>query len=104
MDEEFEFPRPGLDQRRQMLNMFMKEHITDRMAVDPDVMTPAFIEEMAVKTEGFSGRQMSKLVLAFQSAVYGSGAKGLTKGMVDTVLNWKLEHFEMDQKHSTVAQ
>ena len=104
MDEEFEFPRPGLEQRRQMLNMFLKEHITERMAVDPDVVDPKYIEEVAVKTEGFSGRQMSKLVLAFQSAVYGSGAKGLTKGMADTVLNWKLEHFEMDKQHSTLAQ
>jgi ATPase family AAA domain-containing protein 3A/B len=104
MDEEFEFPRPGLEQRRQMLNMFMKEHITERMAVDPDVVDPKYIDDVAIKTEGFSGRQMSKLVLAFQSAVYGSGAKGLTKGMADTVLNWKLEHFEMDQKHSTPAQ
>lgn len=104
MDEEFEFPRPGLEQRKQMLEMFMKEHITDRMAVDPDVTDPKYIEEVAVKTEGFSGRQISKLVLAYQSAVYGSGQQGLTKGMADTVLNWRLEHFEMDQQHSTPAQ
>jgi ATPase family AAA domain-containing protein 3A/B len=103
MDEQFEFPRPGLEQRKQMLEMFIKEHITDRMAVDPDVVDPKYIEEVAIKTEGFSGRQISKLVLAYQSAVYGSGAKGLTKGMAETVLNWKLEHFEMDQQHSTPA-
>ena len=103
MDEQFEFPRPGLEQRKQMLNMFMKEHITDRMAVDPDVVDPKYIEEVAIKTEGFSGRQISKLVLAYQSAVYGSGAKGLTKGMADTVLQWKLEHFELDEQHSTPA-
>ena len=103
MDEQFQFPRPGLEQRKQMLEMFLKEHITDRMAVDPDVVDPKYIEEVAIKTEGFSGRQISKLVLAYQSAVYGSGAKGLTKGMADTVLNWKLEHFEMDQQHSTPA-
>ena len=100
MDEQFEFPRPGLEERKQMLNMFIKEHISDRMAVDPEVLDPKYIEEVAVKTEGFSGRQISKLVLAYQSAVYGSGANGLTRGMADTVLNWKLEHFEMDQKHT----
>lgn len=81
----------------------MKEHIVDRMAVDPDVMDPKYIEHLAVKTEGFSGRQISKLVLAFQSAVYGSAAQGLTKGMADTVLQWKLEHFEQDNQHSTLA-
>ena len=103
MDEQFEFPRPGVEQRVQMLNMFMKEHITDRMAVDPDVVNEKYIRQVAEKTEGFSGRQISKLVLAYQSAVYGSGAKGLTKGMADTVLNWKLEHFEQDEQHSTPA-
>jgi ATPase family AAA domain-containing protein 3A/B len=103
MDEEFEFPRPGLPQRIQMINMFMKEHIIDRMPVDPDVADPKYIEHVAIKTEGFSGRQISKLVLAFQSAVYGSGAKGLTKGMADTVLQWKLDHFEQDKQHSTPA-
>ena len=104
MDEQFEFPRPGIEQRKQMLEMFIKEHITDRMAVDPDVLSPSYIEQVAMKTEGFSGRQISKLVLAYQSAVYGSGAKGLTKGMADTVLDWKLEHFQLDQQHSTLAQ
>ena len=104
MDEQFEFPRPGLEQRKQMLNMFMKQHLVDRMAVDPDVLDPKYVDEVAAKTEGFSGRQISKLVLAYQSAVYGSGAKGLTKGMADTVLEWKLEHFELDDQHSTPAQ
>ena len=78
----------------------MKEHIVDRMAVDPDLLTPEYLAEVATKTNGFSGRQIAKLVLAYQSAVYGSGAKGLTRGMADTVLNWKLEHFEDDQQHS----
>jgi ATPase family AAA domain-containing protein 3A/B len=99
MDEQFEFPRPGFDQRVQMLNMFMKEHITDRMAIDPEI-DEEYIAEVARKTEGFSGRQISKLVLAYQAAVYGSGAKGLTKGMAETVLNWKLAHFEQDEQHS----
>ena len=104
MDEQFEFPRPGLEQRKAMLQMFLKEHISDRMAVDPDVVDPKYIDQVAMKTEGFSGRQISKLVLAYQSAVYGSGAKGLTKGMADTVLDWKLEHFQLDEQHSTPAQ
>ncbi len=103
MDEQFEFPHPGYPQRVQMINMFMKEHVVDRMAVDPDVMDPKYIEHLAAKTEGFSGRQISKLVLAFQSAVYGSGAQGLTKGMAETVLQWKLDHFEQDSQHSTLA-
>lgn len=29
---------------------------------------------MAKRTEGFSGRQLAKLVLAYQAAVFGSGA------------------------------
>lgn len=54
---------------------------------------------------------MSKLVLAYQASVFGSGKDGsrwsvvvilcigankLTKGLADTILNWKLAHYEGD--------
>lgn len=51
---------------------------------------------MAKITAGFSGRQLAKLVLAYQAAVFGSGTKRLTRGLADTVLNWKLATFEED--------
>ena len=49
---------------------------------------------MAKRTEGFSGRQLAKLVLAYQAAVFGSGAPRLTPGLAETVLQYKLAHRE----------
>jgi len=99
IDEAFEFPKPAFDQRVQMLNMFLEQYVhcpTKRgwkIEVDPAI-DEKFIETVAKKTEGFSGRQLAKLVLAFQSAVFGSGTQRLTIGLADTVLEWRLAHAE----------
>ncbi|KAF4663252.1 ATPase, AAA [Perkinsus olseni] len=101
VDEQFEFPLPEVEQRRQMLDLFMDEYIRQPtkagkvIEVDPSIDS-SYLEEVAKRTDGFSGRQMSKLVLAYQAAVFGSGANKLTKGLADTILNWKLAHYEGD--------
>lgn len=99
VDESFEFPLPSLKERQRMLSMFMEEHIhkpTKRgkvIQVD-EKLDDSFLEEVAKRTEGFSGRQLAKLVLAYQAAVFGSGATRLTPGLAETVLQYKLVHRE----------
>jgi len=99
MDESFEFPLPSIEERKRMLSMFMEEHIhrpTKRgkvIEVDESV-NDAWLEEVAKRTEGFSGRQLAKLVLAYQAAVFGSGAPRLSLGLAETVLQYKLMHRE----------
>eukprot|EP00933_Yihiella_yeosuensis_P006880 TRINITY_DN11170_c0_g1_i1.p1 TRINITY_DN11170_c0_g1~~TRINITY_DN11170_c0_g1_i1.p1 ORF type:complete len:566 (+),score=163.28 TRINITY_DN11170_c0_g1_i1:73-1770(+) len=101
VDESFEFPLPSLKERERMLQMFMDEHIhkpTKRgkiIEVD-DRLNDTFFADVAKRTEGFSGRQLAKLVLAYQAAVFGSGTTRLTPGLADTVLNYKLAHREED--------
>lgn len=95
MDEAFEFPRPQFDQRLSMLEMFMGQYIrapTKKGAlieVD-DSIDGEFLKGVAERTEGFSGRQLAKLVLALQSAVFGSGTTRLTTGLANTVVEWRL--------------
>jgi len=95
MDEQFEFPLPQYQERVQMMNMFMDRYIlapTKRghsIQIDP-ALDDKFVQELAKKTEGFSGRQLAKLALAFQSAVFGSGTTKLTQGLAETVLSWRL--------------
>lgn len=99
IDEAFEFPRPGYEQRLQMLQMFMDRHVHrtaskskhQGIEVDKEVESE-FLVNVAKKTEGFSGRQLVKLVLALQAAVYGSGTQRLTLGLAETVLQWRLTH------------
>jgi len=104
IDESFEFPLPCAEDRRRMLEMFMDEHVRKRtkkgqlIEVDPEI-NDAFLDDVAKKTEGFSGRQLAKLVIAYQAAVFGSGTTRLTKGLAETVLNYKLAHRDEDVKH-----
>jgi len=101
VDEQFEFPLPGNDERFRMIKFFMDQHIfatsgaKRKIEVDEDVNDDFFVE-MARRTEAFSGRQVAKVVLSFQSAVYGSGTNRLTLGLARTVLDWKLETFNDD--------
>eukprot|EP00929_Paragymnodinium_shiwhaense_P114476 TRINITY_DN82884_c0_g1_i1.p1 TRINITY_DN82884_c0_g1~~TRINITY_DN82884_c0_g1_i1.p1 ORF type:complete len:564 (-),score=183.47 TRINITY_DN82884_c0_g1_i1:151-1842(-) len=98
VDEAFEFTKPAYDQRKEMLSMFLDTYIrrpTKRGAmieVDEEINSPTFLEKLAKDTEGFSGRQLAKLVLAFQAAVFGSGSQRLTRGLADTVLQWRMTH------------
>lgn len=95
LDEAFEFPRPAYEQRVTMLHLFAKQYLytpTKKgkgIEIDPS-LDDSFIEEVAKKTEGMSGRQLAKLVLAFQSAVFGSGTTKLTRSLAETVLEWRL--------------
>merc|ERR1712137_1042109 len=77
----------------------MDEHIykpTKRgrvIEVDPAI-DEAFLDAVAEKTDGFSGRQLAKLVIAYQAAVFGSGTTKLTTGLAEAVLQYKLVHRE----------
>lgn len=84
-----------------MLGMFMDEHIHKPTAkgkvieIDP-ALDDEFLDSVASRTHGFSGRQLAKLVVAYQAAVFGSGTSRLTMGLAETVLNYKLAHREED--------
>merc|ERR1712118_377432 len=101
MDEAFEFALPGQAQRLQILKMLFDRHINSptkqgmHIEVDP-ALDDKWLEEVARRTDGFSGRQLSKLVLAYQAAVFGGGTHKLTPGLAETVLNYKLSNFDED--------
>jgi ATPase family AAA domain-containing protein 3A/B len=109
VDESFEFPLPTVEERKRMMRLFMDEHIhkpTQRgkvIEVDPS-LDEDFLEDVAKRTEGFSGRQLVKLVVAYQAAVFGSGTTRLTKGLAETVLQYKLVHREEDAHKAANAQ
>lgn len=99
VDESFEFPLPCQGERRRMLDMFMGQHIhaptTKGRIIEVDsALDEAFLDEVARRTDGFSGRQLAKLVLAYQAAVFGSGTTKLTAGLAETVLRYKLANRE----------
>merc|ERR1719221_520295 len=105
MDESFEFPLPSLKERRQMIDLFMNQHINaptkkGKVIEVDEGIDDKYLNMVSEKTEGFSGRQLAKLVLAYQAAVFGSGTSRLTVGLADTVLNYKLVHRDYDEVKS----
>jgi ATPase family AAA domain-containing protein 3A/B len=97
IDENFEFPLPSVSERQRMLDMFMQEHIhkptkRGRTIEVEDALDDEWLKQVAIQTDGFSGRQLAKLVIAYQAAVFGSGTARLTPGLAETVLRYKLEH------------
>jgi len=101
IDEQFEFPLPGYTERRRMIAMFMDIYIYTptkrgkKITVDSEI-NEQYLDHLASCTKDFSGRQLAKLVIGMQSAVFGSGTNTLTKGLADTVLSWKLANFEQE--------
>jgi ATPase family AAA domain-containing protein 3A/B len=63
------------------------------LQVDSTGFTEEFWEDLAEKTEGFSGRGISKLMLGVQATVYGRQTPTLTLSILEDVVRWKLDEF-----------
>ena len=77
IDEMVEFGLPSERERRTMIAMYMKQYLTEppgRWAkeVKTEGIGPDEIEQVVKETEGFSGRAISKLAIAWQAAAYGT--------------------------------
>lgn len=57
-----------------------------------------YLKDLARRTEGFSGRAISKLMISVQGNVYGQTRPVLTQDLMEEVVQWKLREHE-DKKH-----
>ena len=92
IDESFEFALPAHAQRIDMLKLFINEFLAGKVELAPEITSDRFLEDVAARTAGLSGRQLSKLVLAWQAAVFGSQAGLLSEALASSVLEWRLAH------------
>mmetsp|Transcript_22173 Transcript_22173/g.39016 ORF Transcript_22173/g.39016 Transcript_22173/m.39016 type:complete len:574 (+) Transcript_22173:208-1929(+) len=76
VDEMVEFDLPGVEERKQMIAMYIDKYLINPPGRAKPVMTEGIgteqIEEVVKMTEGFSGRAISKLAIAWQAAAYGT--------------------------------
>jgi ATPase family AAA domain-containing protein 3A/B len=77
IDEMVGFDLPGLEERRKMIAMYIEMYLLNPPGRWAKKVTTVDIGEaeidMATKlTEGFSGRAISKLAIAWQAAAYGT--------------------------------
>lgn len=109
IDEVLEFPLPGEDERFKLLKLYLDRYIAQAGARKPGLFSYLFqkeqqkieikglnddiIKEAAAKTEGFSGREIAKLMASVQAAVYGSEDCVLDPNLFREVVDYKVaEH------------
>jgi len=86
IDEMVCFELPGLDERRTMIALYFEQYLLNQVGHWRKKIHIVDIEEndivqVAKMTEGFSGRAISKLVVAWQAAAYGTDGAILDKEM-----------------------
>eukprot|EP00639_Heterosigma_akashiwo_P027840 CAMPEP_0194664994 /NCGR_PEP_ID=MMETSP0295-20121207/1817_1 /TAXON_ID=39354 /ORGANISM="Heterosigma akashiwo, Strain CCMP2393" /LENGTH=221 /DNA_ID=CAMNT_0039546891 /DNA_START=195 /DNA_END=859 /DNA_ORIENTATION=- len=119
IDDSLFFPFPGERERQLLVNEYYGQYILNRsaetkkgllqtsllgrifgyQAVPPIIpsedVTDKLLKDISLKLDGFSGREISKLLLSVQNSVYGSGndEQMLTKQLLERVVTQKLaEH------------
>ncbi|XP_061369443.1 uncharacterized protein LOC133312287 [Gastrolobium bilobum] len=109
IDEVLEFPLPGEGERFKLLKLYLDKYIAQAGSVKSGLvqnlfkgkqqqieikgLTDDIIKEAAAKTDGFSGREIAKLMASVQAAVYGSKNCVLDQTLFCEVVDYKVaEH------------
>ncbi|XP_072958307.1 uncharacterized protein [Typha angustifolia] len=119
VDEVLEFPLPGEEERFKLLKLYLNKYIarageTKRswlslfrrqpQKIEIKGISDDLIREAAVKTEGFSGREIAKLMAGVQAAVYGSKDCELNPGLFREVVDYKVAEHQQRRKLATGEQ
>ncbi|KAK9749629.1 hypothetical protein RND81_02G139700 [Saponaria officinalis] len=114
IDEVIEFPLPGEDERYKLIKLYVDKYLSGQDGTDnvskwgpvfkirkkPQAITikdlsDDVIREAAKKTEGFSGREIAKLVASIQAAVYGRPDCSLDSQLFQEIVDYKVsEHHQ----------
>lgn len=110
VDEAMVFDLPDLPARRRLVHQYFAKYIREAgadartgplglfrraaAAITVDgTITEEYLDGVARRTEGFSGREIAKLMISVQGAVYGRSATTLTADIMEETVAWKLaEH------------
>ncbi|XP_015964125.1 uncharacterized protein LOC107487945 [Arachis duranensis] len=103
IDEVIEFPLPGEEERLKLLKLYLNKYIcTDNNGSKKGVLlkqtqkitvkdlSEDVLREAAKKTEGFSGREIAKLVAGVQAAVYGRPDCTLDSQLFKEIVDYKV--------------
>lgn len=110
IDEVIEFPLPGEEERFKLLNLYLSTYLYNegesetsslslfkkqaQKIIVKDVSEDV-IREAAKKTEGFSGREIAKLMASVQAAVYGRPDCVLDSQLFGEIVDYKVaEHHQ----------
>ncbi|CAM9645307.1 unnamed protein product [Ascophyllum nodosum] len=97
IDEIVQFELPAVEERYRMLTYYMSKYLlkagegNKAATIVVDGVEEKHIREAADVTEGFSGRELSKLAIAWQAAAYGCDPAVFTPDLMASVTDIFLE-------------
>lgn len=114
IDEVLEFPLPGEEERFKLLKLYLDKYIAQagsrksgwfknlfkkqQQKIEIKGLTDDVIREAAAKMEGFSGREIAKLMAGVQAAVYGSEQCVLDPALFREVVDYKVAEHQQRKK------
>lgn len=103
VDEMVNFELPGVEERKRMIYYYFDKYLLKAASGTKQIKLDTFdfakkCEDLAKKTEGFSGRELSKLIVACQAGAYASEDGKLTEKMIDNKLDLALKSHEKKMK------
>lgn len=114
IDEVLEFPLPGEEERFKLLKLYLDKYIGQAGSRKPGLfghlfkreqkkieikgLTDDILREAAAKTEGFSGREIAKMMASVQAAVYGSENCMLDPILFREVVDYKVAEHQQRRK------
>ena len=116
-DEFISLPLPDAECREKLLSQYFRTFVVDeaakgsaladgiaskarafvtkqepfRIEIDDDVMDVEQVASLALRMEGMSGREIGKMMIGLQVALYASADGKLTRKMIDKILNAKVQ-------------
>ncbi|CAK7357596.1 unnamed protein product [Dovyalis caffra] len=111
IDEILEFPLPKTEERFKLIKLYLDKYIAQAGSKNPvnlfkrqpqkieiKGLTDDVLKEAAEKTEGFSGREIAKLMAGVQAAVYGSQNCVLDPSLFREVVDYKVAEHQQRNK------
>ncbi|XP_010525048.1 PREDICTED: ATPase family AAA domain-containing protein 3-like [Tarenaya hassleriana] len=114
VDEVLEFPLPGEEERFKLLKLYLDKYIAkagprkpglfsslfkkEQQKIEIKGVTDDILKEAAAKAEGFSGREIAKLMASVQAAVYGSESCVLDPDLFREVVDYKVAEHQQRRK------
>uniref|UniRef100_A0A7S2BQU8 AAA+ ATPase domain-containing protein n=1 Tax=Octactis speculum TaxID=3111310 RepID=A0A7S2BQU8_9STRA len=89
IDEMVNFHLPNEMERLRMIVHYMDKLLEEKTSATPITITgidEALVRTVAERTDGFSGREISKLTVAWQAAAYGTSPPTLTSALMEETL------------------
>eukprot|EP00252_Welwitschia_mirabilis_P002894 TRINITY_DN12904_c0_g1_i1.p1 TRINITY_DN12904_c0_g1~~TRINITY_DN12904_c0_g1_i1.p1 ORF type:complete len:640 (-),score=132.23 TRINITY_DN12904_c0_g1_i1:235-2154(-) len=119
VDEILEFPRPGEEERFKLIKLYLDKYIVQagdgqsnwsslfkgkQSKIEIKGISDDVIREAAVKTEGFSGREIAKLMASVRATVYGTEDCVLDANLFRQVVDYKVAEHQQRKKFSEESE